>query len=148
MAEKVVVQVHHHFSALPGDFCFKLLYSMFFGVKSPKIPVLHQHYLPHFGANVYTVYINRVEMFMLLTWTLNKNWIDFKQKDFRKIHSSQSDYRSCSSSSRGANQPLLAFWSIKHWWIIIPGWESIEETHLQIPSDSGTIYCRDACHLI
>ena len=25
-----------------------------FVVKSPKIPVLHQHYLPHFGANVYT----------------------------------------------------------------------------------------------
>ena len=27
---------------------------MFFGVKSPKIPVLHQHYLPHFGANDHT----------------------------------------------------------------------------------------------
>ena len=42
------------FSALPGDFCFE-----FFVVKSPKIPVLHQHYLPHFGAYVYWVCTNR-----------------------------------------------------------------------------------------
>ena len=28
----------------------------FFGVKSPKIPVLHQHYLPHFGAYGHEVF--------------------------------------------------------------------------------------------
>ena len=36
----------------PG-ICFKLVIYKYFVVKSPKIPVLHQHYLSHFGANGY-----------------------------------------------------------------------------------------------
>ena len=36
----------------PG-ICLNQYIYKYFGVKSPKIPVLHQHYLPHFGANDY-----------------------------------------------------------------------------------------------
>ena len=50
---KVVVHLHHHFFCHPRGFALnQYIYTRYFGVKSPKIPVLHQQYLPHFGATV------------------------------------------------------------------------------------------------